>query len=304
MRNLKIIVFGSNGFIGSHIASYFHDLGNTIIGCDLFDGEKKYHEFHKLDIGNLNLNELFSNYQFDYCINAAGSGDVNKSINQTYEDFDSNVSFTFKILDALRKTNSSCKYLHISSAAVYGNPVEIPICESHTLKPISPYGWHKLMSEQICQEHFELFGIHSAIIRPFSVYGPGLKKQLFWDVFNKLKNNDNKLELWGIGNETRDFVYIDDLVKSIELVILNSTMNAEVYNIGSGEMSLISDTVKLFLELLEMKNEITFNGISRVGNPLNWQADISKINALGFNPSVHLENGLSHLANWLKMQNQ
>ena len=302
MKIIKILVLGSNGFIGNYTANYFHELGHEVLGCDLIEGEKNKYKFHKLKIANYNVEEIFSSNQFYFCINAAGNGDVNKSIVAPTDDFESNVVFTLKILEAIRKSDSSCKYLHISSAAVYGNPTKLPISETDSLKPISPYGWHKLLSEQICKEYFELYSIHSAIIRPFSVYGPRLRKQIMWDVFEKTKNNENKLELWGTGEETRDFVFIDDLIKSIELILLHSPMHADVYNIGSGEMSCISDVVKILLEILEKKNEIYFNGITRIGNPLKWQSDISKIKNIGFIPSVNLYRGIQSLAIWLKSQ--
>jgi len=83
------------------------------------------------------------------------------------------------------KFNNKCKYLHISSAAVYGNPKQLPVKETDNCQPLSPYGWHKWMSELICQEYFRLYNIRSLIVRPFSVYGPGLRKQLFWDLYGK-----------------------------------------------------------------------------------------------------------------------
>lgn len=300
MKNYKILVLGSNGFIGNHTANYFHGMGHIVLGCDLRETGTNPYEFQKIEVDKYDLGELFSSCQFDFCVNAAGNGDVNKSIVAPSEDFESNVSFTLKILEAIRKFNSSCKYLHISSAAVYGNPEKLPMSETDSLNPISPYGWHKLISENLCKEYFCLYNIQSAVIRPFSVYGEGLKKQLLWDVFNKVRDNDDIIELWGSGEETRDFIHVDDLVKSIELIILNAPMQAEVYNVASGEMTSISQIVERLLEKLEKKNKVSFNGITRNGIPLKWLSDTSRINKLGFAPKVNLEQGLSSLSEWLK----
>lgn len=300
MKNFKILILGSNGFIGNHTANYFHEMGHIVLGCDVREEGVNPYGFHKIEVDKFDLVDLFSSYQFDFCVNAAGNGDVNKSIVAPSEDFESNVTFTLKILEAIRKSNSACKYLHISSAAVYGSPEKLPMSETDPLNPISPYGWHKLISENLCKEYFCLYDIQSAVIRPFSVYGAGLKKQLLWDVFNKVRNNDDSIELWGTGDETRDFIHVDDLVKSIELIILNAPMQAEIYNIGSGEMTSISQMVEHLLKMLEKKNKVSFNGITRSGMPLKWQSDNSRIKKLGFAPKVNLEKGLSSLSEWLK----
>jgi nucleoside-diphosphate-sugar epimerase len=195
-----------------------------------------------------------------------------------------------------------CKYLHISSAAVYGNPEKLPIDENALVQPVSPYGWHKFMSEQICKEYFHLYGIKSAIIRPFSVYGPGLKKQIFWDVYLKSIQEGTSIELWGGGEEARDFIYIDDLISAINSIINYSPMEADIYNLASGEMTFIKDAVSMLLQNLGNNKSISFNGIVHKGNPIKWEADISKIKSLGFEPKVNLQEGIFKLANWMKIQ--
>ena len=98
--------------------------------------------------------DIFIEEKYDACINASGSGNVNHSVMHPLEDFELNTFDTARILDAIRKHNKACKYLHISSAAVYGNPAHLPVNEEMACKPLSPYGWHKLMAEQLCKELF------------------------------------------------------------------------------------------------------------------------------------------------------
>ena len=104
-------------------------------------------------------------------------------------DFNLNVFNVFKILEAIKLFNDKCKFVNLSSAAVYGNPDILPIIETSTILPISPYGFHKSISETIVKEYYSVYKIQSISLRVFSVYGEYLKKQLFWDLYNKILNS-------------------------------------------------------------------------------------------------------------------
>src|SRR5690606_30834037 len=104
-----------------------------------------------------------------------------------YDDYESNTGFVMFVLETLRRYSRSTHFINISSAAVYGDTLPTPLNEITPPKPISPYGFHKYMADQICQEFSALFGIKTTVLRAFSVYGPGNTRQLFWDVYNKMK---------------------------------------------------------------------------------------------------------------------
>lgn len=302
MKSRKILILGCNGFIGSHLVDHLSAQSFDVTGSDRLPPWRTSFHFlpwHQDASGHL---DIFKTHSFDYCINAAGNGNVNLSVTHPEEDFNANVQFTFNVLESIRRFCPNCKYLHISSAAVYGNPVQLPIRETDLLSPISPYGWHKQISEQLCRSYFDLYNIHSVIIRPFSVYGPGLKKQLLWDVFSKVNENDGVVELWGTGDETRDYIHILDLARAIEVILMHNPMQMSIYNVGSGEGKTISYVVNLLLKALGKNNTVRFNGKTREGNPLHWQSDISRIKDIGFLPDVKLEQGITALASWLKMQ--
>ncbi|HXD91726.1 MAG TPA: NAD-dependent epimerase/dehydratase family protein, partial [Bacteroidia bacterium] len=180
---MKILIIGSKGFIGSH-ASRFFSAGHDVWGADVLESndDKKY---YLLDKKNTNFEVIFLENTFDLCINASGNGSVPISINSPVLDFELNVTNTIKLLDAIRVHNPLCKFINISSAAVYGNPPGIPVTEDMPLLPLSPYGWHKLYSEQISKEYFYLYNLQTINLRLFSVYGEHLKKQLFWDIYQK-----------------------------------------------------------------------------------------------------------------------
>lgn len=301
-KNQKILILGSNGFIGTNLVHYFSNANFYVEGCDLFETENNNLKFHNLSHRNITLANVLQFGQFDFCINAAGNGNVNFSVTNPEDDFTSNVSFTFQLLTLLRQHAPNCKYLHISSAAVYGNPEVLPVKENSVLKPVSPYGWHKMISEQICEEFYNLYGIHSAIIRPFSVYGPGLKKQIFWDVYKKSKENIDAIELWGNGSEARDFIFITDLMRAIHAIMDSGSFGADIYNVASGKMTYIKDVVDIFLKKMAINKSISFNGIHHAGNPFQWQADTTKLHSLGFDVAVSMEEGLTVLSDWFITQ--
>lgn len=301
---MNILIIGSEGFIGSNLQQYFSHKGYSVWGADIFEqpASNKY-SYIKVTRLSFEWDDLFKITTFEACINAAGSGNVSYSVNHPLIDFESNVLDVIKILDTLRKYQHDCKYLHISSAAVYGNPVSLPISEADYLNPVSPYGFHKLISEQICKEYYLLFGIKIAIIRPFSVYGVGLRKQLLWDVCQKIYQSDNKsIALYGTGMESRDFIYIDDLVALIDVIISKSPFQNDIYNAASGTETTIAE-IATEIEKGIPGVQISFSGIAREGDPINWCADVEKISRLGFKQTITMKEGIQKYLDWFIVKN-
>jgi UDP-glucose 4-epimerase len=298
---MRVLILGAKGFIGSNLTTYLRMVGYYVEGCDLI-GESSI-QYRNLSILTDDFKTYFTANNFDVCINAAGSGNVGLSLDQPLNDFDSNSFATFRILELIRKHELNCKYIHISSAAVYGTPSSLPICESSPTNPLSPYGYHKLVSEIICKEFNHIFRIPVVIVRPFSVYGNGLKKQLFWDICEKL-NGNNKIELYGSGLESRDFIHINDVVQIFDLIIRKAVFTCEVFNIANGVETTINEVALIFNSVFGDK-EIKFSGKTKIGDPLNWQANINKIDALGFKPKIQLHQGISDYIHWyLQVKNE
>lgn len=297
---MDILVIGSQGFIGRHCVQYFADRGHQVSHADIVEANLPH--YYCLSRYNTSFDSLFNNKNFDFCINASGSANVGFSFDHPNIDFELNVINVHKILVAIRTFNPLCKFVNFSSAAVYGNPESLPIQENQTKNPLSPYGFHKLQSEYILKEYNRFFGIGTASLRIFSAYGPGLKKQLFWDLFQKTQNSNN-IELFGSGNETRDFIYIEDLLKAIELVILNSPFNGECYNVASGFEIKIKDAVMTFFNHFDSSIKLAFTGKQKIGDPDHWVADISNLKSLGYAPLWTLNAGLKETSEWMKSIN-
>lgn len=295
---MSILIIGSKGFIGSHLTDFFREKGYKVLGCDIYQNFYELN-YYKVDLNNPNYDIIFENNQIIYCINCSGSASVQLSFEDPINDYLSNTVNVYKILNTIRKHSPLTKFINLSSAAVYGNPVDLPIKENSILSPVSPYGFHKLQSEQICKEFHDFYNLNVCSLRIFSAYGVGLKKQLFWDLFQKLQKNDPIL-LFGTGIETRDFIHVDDISLVINLIINKGSFDAEVYNIGTGNCITIKEVARLFFNQFDEKINFKFVDKVKVGDPKYWQADITKISNLGFRQTISIDSGIKKYTKWLK----
>jgi UDP-glucose 4-epimerase len=294
---MKILIIGSKGFIGSHCVDYFTAKGFEVFQADV--NESSEDNFYKIERQNSDFSIPFQKFQFDVCINASGSAHVGFSFENPAKDFELNVVNVQKILVAIRNYNPNCKFINFSSAAVYGNPQFLPITENSNCKPLSPYGFHKLQSELLLTEYHKFFGLNTCSLRVFSAYGPRLKKQLFWDLYQKSLQND-MISLFGTGNETRDFIYIDDLLQIIDLVIQNSTFQGSIYNVASEVETTIAEAAQIFIAAFSPEKKLKFSGEVKEGDPIHWLADMDFLKKKGFQPQFNLDLGLKKYAEWLK----
>lgn len=294
---MKLLIIGSKGFIGLHALNYFKSVGFSVMGCDVVT-DYTSSDYFQIDATNSDYHSLFEKYSFDICINCSGAASVPLSLEFPLKDFSLNTLNVFKILDAIRTYQPTCKFINLSSAAVYGNPTQLPISENAQVKPLSPYGIHKLQAEQIVKEFFDFYGIASCSLRIFSAYGNGLKKQLFWDMYQKFSQSDT-IELYGTGQESRDFIHVDDIVQAFHLIITQSKFEGEAINLANGEEYTIAHVSELFAKRFEHEKRIIFNNKVKPGDPLNWRADISVLKSLGYQKKVMLEDGIHRYIDWI-----
>lgn len=295
---MHILILGSEGFIGSNAVKFFKKKGYKVTCADIILKEEDDYILINPELPS--FSSVFLNSSYDVCLNATGAANVQLSFAHPGFDFILNTANVYSILDSIRLYNSNCKFINLSSAAVYGNPPVLPVVENTITKPLSPYGFHKLYSEQICKEFNALYDIETISLRIFSAYGENLKKQLFWDLNKKINNSNGVIELFGTGKETRDFIYIQDLLEAVSLVIIKANFDGGVINIGSGIESTIEEAVKIFIKCLNIKVTTDFMGNTKKGDPLNWRADISFLKSIGFQPYFNLEQGLKNYVKWLE----
>lgn len=295
---MNILIIGSKGFIGSHCVKYFSK-NHKVWECDVVTDYVSKNYFI-VDATNADYSDIFQQQQFDVCINCSGAGSVPNSIKNPQRDFILNTVNVYKQLDAIRKFNAKCKYINLSSAAVYGNPKELPISESDSANPISPYGVHKKMAEDVCKLFYEQFKIRCCSLRIFSAYGEGLKKQLFWDLYQKGKTNSNVV-LYGTGNESRDFIHISDILTAIDCIVINGAFNSDVINVANGTEVKIKTVANLFYENFNSSiTNVKFGGEQRKGDPINWVSEINKLSSFGYKQKIPLNEGLKRYIKWMR----
>ena len=287
--------------MGKAAVRHFTNLGHDVWECGVSGtGSSRY---FLVERGNPDYKTLMQTEQFDVCINAAGSPGVGFSFQYPDEDFNMNVVNVQRLLSAIRKFQRSCFFILLSSAAVYGNPAVLPTPEDSDTAPLSPYGWHKLLAEQLCKAHAQMQHTNYCIIRIFSAYGPGLKKQLFWDLYQKLSSKE-PAELWGTGQEARDFIYSADLMRVIQLVIENQQTIPPILNAGSGNATTIAAAVQTMQACMGSTKDLPFGGQVKPGDPLYWQADITPLASLGFSPTFSLQKGLEQYLLWIQNESE
>ncbi|WP_341679172.1 NAD-dependent epimerase/dehydratase family protein [Niveibacterium sp. SC-1] len=290
---MRTVVLGAGGFIGSAVSRELQSHGHDVIRVDIAGRGVVLIDREAPDFAH-----LFADHQPDACINCTGAASVPLSFSDPISDYTLNTVRVMQMLDAIRIAAPEARFVHLSSAAVYGNPTSSPISESSVAQPLSPYGWHKHQAELICREYAQLHGTSTISLRIFSAYGPGLRKQLFWDVMQKARKG-TRVELFGTGNETRDFIYVDDLARAINVILEHGHFDGRAINVARGEATTVREAAQCLLDALGWPRDVVFTGSSRTGDPSFWQADVTYLESLGFLPNCSLSDGLASVADWM-----
>jgi len=245
------------------------------------------------DLGDvLRLNRIkLADYAFVFHL--AANSYIPPSVANPAFDFHANLQNTFALLEALRQTPNAPGLVNVSSAAVYGNPVRLPIRETDPTIPIAPYGVSKLAGERYVAVYSQLYGIRAVSVRLFSIYGPRQRKQVVYDLFCKLRDNPKRLEILGNGSQARDFTYVLDVVQALVLAATVAPNHGEVYNVASGRTHTIAELVEACCRVAGLRPEIVYTGQIRPGDAEKWVVDIDLLKQLGFDPRTDLEAALT-----------
>lgn len=297
------LVTGGYGFLGRATAKQFKSHGYRVVGVGngRWDGDDlRLHGFDEwLDAGVTMASLLTYKERFDVIVHCAGNGSVGYSVLNPLQDFKKSVDSTAELLEFVRISNPDAVVVYPSSAGVYGAKEDYPIRESDDLNPISPYGYNKRLSEQLCESYSKIFGLKIRVIRFFSIYGPELTKQLLWDASNKILGAEKEIEFAGSGQETRDFIFVKDATK---LITIMSAQHADylVVNGASGIRVTVKSIIEQLRDRINPKLDIAFSGNIRHGDPQHYHADISLAASLGWKPSTSLSTGLDQYVDWFR----
>ncbi len=307
MKKIGILVSGGAGFIGNHLVATLAERGYHIKIIDNLSTGKLSNisaellhngsvDFVEGDIRNA---ELVSKCLVDVnlVVHLAAQISVPFSIQNPLFNNQVNVEGTMNLLKS-NVENKIDKFVVASSCAVYGEPVYLPVDEKHPTNPISPYAESKLWVEKeslrLNNEHL----LKSVVLRLFNVYGPKQGLNDYSGVITKFMDRIKQrrpLIIYGDGSQTRDFVYVQDIVNAIVLALENENVNGEVFNIGTGKAVTIAELAKTMLSLTGTGLEIV-NAPARSGDIRQSYANISKASRLlGYKPQFTLKEGLKEL---------
>jgi UDP-glucose 4-epimerase len=305
-------ITGANGFIGRHLVRELADAGGVVHGVGhgaLDPGGARalgLQSWINGEVDAANLNALAAAHGLpSRVIHLAGGSSVGLSIERPFEDFSRTVASTARLLEWLRSSAPECLLVVASSAAVYGADHSGPIPEDAALTPMSPYGEHKLMMERLCASYARSYGIRSAIVRLFSVYGPHLRKQLLWDICSRLNAGGPVLTLGGTGAEIRDWTDVRDVARLLAQVAANAQQESfRLVNGGSGRGASVAEIAQSLIGHFGGHRELRFSGTARPGDPASLLADDRRLREMRFDWRIPLVRGLADYVDWFKGRNR
>ena len=299
---MKVFLTGAKGFLGQYVARAFLDSGYEVAGVDATAAKPAgFADYDCMRLPDDGLHALLERFQPEICIHCAGGASVAASLADPRADFNSSVGLTEHLLAALASAAPSCRAIFLSSAAVYGQPAQLPVTEDDSIRPLSPYGYHKRMCELLFEKAALLDGLPAASLRIFSAYGSGLKRQVLWEMASQLADG-KPLRLKGTGDETRDFIHAADVARAVRLIAEKAPAKGEVYNVAAGAETSIRQAAEMLCAHFPGAETPHFAGQPIKGDPQRWLADCSRLAGLGFAPALPLEEGLGALARWAREQ--
>ncbi|MEQ9552803.1 MAG: NAD(P)-dependent oxidoreductase [Coleofasciculus sp. G3-WIS-01] len=300
-------VTGARGFIGSNLSKYLAQQGHQVLGVGHGALPPEIAAKFGLsfwvngEIEGSNLQQLLSRAGIpDVIYHLAGGSSVGLSVQAPAEDFRRSVISTAALLEWIRVYVPEARLVLASSAAVYGDGHRDAIIENGYFTPYSPYGFHKRTAELLCESYAHNYGLQIAIIRLFSVYGPGLCKQLLWDLCCRLNQFPSILRLHGTGHEIRDWLYIEDAVRVLIAAGASASQAPFVVNGGTGFGTCVREVAMMLCNAWGQSPELQFSGQSRVGDPFVLIADTTRLQTLGFVPQYKLVSGLENYVRWFQ----
>ncbi len=290
-------VTGANGAIGRHCVSHLRRSGWAVGGLGhgsvQWEGAQGIDHWIAGDVSSENLDLIAERLGApELIINLAGGSSVGASLQAPLGDFERTVLASTRILNWIQKNAPAAKFVGASSAAVYGDGYDAPIAETAALVPLSPYGFHKRMMEDSLRFWGTTFGLSTAVVRLFSVYGPGLRKQLVHDICTRLAASPDELVLSGTGRETRDWLWIEDAARLMVDIAPLASPSAPVFNGCTGHGTAIAEVAETLAKISDTGASIRFDGVSRAGDPRHLVGDVGRLAGTGFKASVSLTDGL------------
>lgn len=305
-------ITGARGFIGRHLAQRLASDGFRVAGLGhgawpaVEAAEWGLAYWLNGDVSASNLAQIYAELgKPEGIFHLAGGSSVGAAFANPHQDFKRTVGSTADLLEWIRQHCPDAPLIAVSSAAVYGAGHGGLISEDARLTPYSPYGTHKLIMEELCRSYAVNFGLSIVLPRLFSVYGPGLKKQLLWDTCNKLATQGGA-ELGGSGQELRDWTHVSDVVAALVGLLAFADTTAPALNVATGRPVPVCEVVAELARVWSPTTppRIEFSGQSRVGDPYSLCADVSWLGALGLACVSSVSHGVAEYVQWFRTRKE
>ena len=303
---MKILVTGGAGFIGSHLVDRLVQEGHDVVVVDNLSTGKRRNlnraaRFFKLDIQSWRLERVFRNERPNIVMHLAAQMDVRKSVEDPIFDAQVNVLGMLNVLQQAMKHGVRKLVFSSSGGAIYGEQEVYPAPESHVTRPLSPYGISKLCGEQYLSYYQRVNGLQIVSLRYANVYGPRQDPDGEAGVvaifIQKLLNNEQAI-VNGNGRQTRDFVYVEDVVEANLAVMGQETQGT--YNVGSGEETSINDLLRILVAHTNSTCK-EVHGPAKSGEQIRSVIDSSKLRQeLSWEPRVELSEGLKRTVEYFR----
>jgi len=298
IKNKKIIVTGGAGFIGSQMVNTLIKKGSKVVIVDnLVTGKKENlnpkAKFYYLNVADSKIEGIFKKEHPEFIYHFAFNVLVPKSVENPLVDMDS-IAGSVNILKNAQKYKVK-KIIFSSSGFIYGNNPNLPVKETASFEPVSPYAVAKYSVENYLKFFYKAYNLPYVILRYSAVYGPGQITGAMADYIRKLAVNQ-QAEIWGDGTKTRDYVYIDDIIRANLLALkLPSNYPDPVFNVSTGVETTLNDLYKKIAKLLNKSAQPIYLP-DRPGEQVRYSLDYSKIkNALDWKPKIDLDKGLKKI---------
>ena len=295
---MNILVTGGSGYLGKHLIEALLKAGHQVENVDLEASDQV-----KTTIADIQdkqaIAPLFAGK--DAVFHLASLIEVGESVSDPDRYFRNNVLGTISVLEAMREHHVP-RFLFSSSAAVYGTPIRVPVMEDDRTLPINPYGTTKLAMEGLASSYAFNFGMTCVALRYFNLYGPGWHRRppthAIPRFFDQIEHG-KEVTIWGQGEHTRDFVFMDDIVRA-HLLALRVNPGYHYYNLSGKNATKVIDLVNLMGKIMNKVPNIKFFE-PRSGDPMQLFADASKAKKeLGWESEVDLEEGLRQTIAWYR----
>jgi len=303
---MKVLVTGGAGFIGSHLVDRLIQEGHEVVVVDNLSTGKRRNlnraaRFFKLDIQSWRLERVFRNERPNVVMHLAAQMDVRKSVEDPVFDAQVNVLGTLNVLQQAVRHGVRKVVFSSSGGAIYGEQETYPAPESHVTRPLSPYGISKLCGEQYLSYYQRVSGLQVVNLRYANVYGPRQDPDGEAGVvaifIQKLLNNEQAI-VNGNGRQTRDFVYVEDVVEANLAVMGQETQGT--YNVGTGEETSINDVLRILVGHTNSTCK-ELHGPAKHGEQVRSVIDASKIRQeLSWEPRTELSEGLKRTIDYFR----